>query len=146
MEWGQITFWELMKLTGLITVPFILGKWLWKKAVTEEIQKVGEKADAAQKAAVDARNSVIGVSPLVAKFSQDASESLSKMSVHYAEAVKTTEEVKLLIKDVAHKTDMELEKQKQFAGKFAGRLRVVEEEVDKLKLGKVIVIGDKNKK
>lgn len=152
MEWGSLTVAEILKGTGAIALPFILGKWLWKKAVTEEIQKVGEKADAAAKAANAANESVRSVPPLVAEFSGKVAEDLSKMSIHYAEAVKTTAEAKELmhatqikIKTLEDHTDIELTKHKLFGGKFAVRLKKVEEDVEQLKVGKVTVI-DKGKK
>lgn len=153
MEWGSLTVAEIVKMAGGLAIPFALGKWLWKKAVTEEIQKVGVKADAAAKAAKEAKDSVEEVPKLLTQFSQRVADDLSKMSIHYSDSVKATAEAtrinlaaKIEMEKLKHTADIELTKFKIFGGKFAVRLGKVEEEVAKLKVGKVVVIGDDKRK
>ncbi len=153
MEWGHITFWELVKDFGFLAVPFTLGKYLWKKTITDEILKAQSEARKAAQAAEEAKESVKTVPPLIAEFSQEVATNLSKMSIHYAEAVRTTSEANNLvheanikIKAVEDKTDIELTKFKIVGGKLGQRMSKAEQDIENLKMGKIIVVGDKGKK
>jgi hydrogenase maturation factor HypF (carbamoyltransferase family) len=148
MDW-----WDVLKSTGLIGVPFLIGKYLWKKAVTDEIQKVGAKADQAAKSADQANVAVQSVPDLVCQLKSDMGESLSKMSNHYAHAIQVTEEARDLNREtrkavaaMRDNTDLEIKKFQMFGGKFVQRLKKIEEDVEKLKVGKVYIVGDGKKK
>lgn len=124
-------------------MPFAIGKWLYRKVVLDEIQKVAVIAENARQEAFEANESIKKMPATLSKYSQEVSENLNKMTVHYADAVKITAEAKTMIEVNKYKYDTELREIKIAGGRILRRVVKTEAEVEEL--GKVIIVGDKKK-
>lgn len=134
---------EILKDLGELTVPFAIGKWLYRKVVLDEIQKVAVIAEGARREACEANESLKRVPETLSKYSQEVSANLNKMTVHYADAVKITAEAKSMIEVTRTKYDVEIREIKMAGGRILEKLHKNEAEIKEL--GKVIVVGDKKK-